>query len=539
MRPIISIAVVTIFMLPASHAQVDTLQLVEIGNIEAPSEISELYVEDLDSDSLKEIILTTVNNVHIYNGITYEPIWTSPQIDPPRDLNFADINLDGFIDFSVKDTTNIRLFDPHNDSVIWTSPELDSTFKCYTIGDRNNDNMVDLGLVNLSHTDIPDTATYCIRLYESQNFTLADSFFINLLRAVEDPANFSKNYPIAIYFEKLRNDSGIVNTIMLATRYRSYSDGWPSYFGNNGYIYLYNSVNFNLIIDGVSGILSRYMLYENDDMNRVLYCAGIFSAGMGDPYPTSQGGFRLSMFSIDTFEVILEYDNYYPGAFYCLLGEILAGREGPEFYFWHSFENSIIRFAGYSVLDREFLWLNDYPQGFAMLSRDTFIDYNIFSSPEIALRHDSSVLSFFNTQSGNCDAVVLHTNIRPIIYDLNADGNTELIKINGVEIIVYRLSDPTAVGDNDYWIRSGLITSNYPNPFNSSTTIQYGLPEAGEVRIEIFDLLGREVQTLVKGKQDAGIYSITWDAGDQASGVYFYRITAGEFVQTRRMVLVK
>jgi len=140
------IIIFSIFSVPLI-AQVDTLQLVEIGNIQASSEITNLYVQDLDGDSLKEIILTTADNVHIYDGITYEPIWTSPDLDHPGDLLFADINNDGYIDFSEKDSTNIRLFDPHNDEIIWTSPNLDSTYKCYTIGDRNDDGWTDIAIV--------------------------------------------------------------------------------------------------------------------------------------------------------------------------------------------------------------------------------------------------------------------------------------------------------------------------------------------------------------------------------------------------------
>jgi hypothetical protein len=83
------------------------------------------------------------------------------------------------------------------------------------------------------------------------------------------------------------------------------------------------------------------------------------------------------------------------------------------------------------------------------------------------------------------------------------------------------------------------LLQNYPDPFNSSTTIEYGLPEAGWVEIEVYDLLGRKVKTLVDEEKQAGQYQVVWDASNYSSGVYFYRIEAGEFTETRKMILLK
>lgn len=84
-----------------------------------------------------------------------------------------------------------------------------------------------------------------------------------------------------------------------------------------------------------------------------------------------------------------------------------------------------------------------------------------------------------------------------------------------------------------------VLLQNYPNPFNSRTMISFSLPEAGDAALEIFDILGRRVETLYQGRLVAEEYSVTWDAKDSPSGVYFYRLKAGEAAQTRRMMLVK
>ncbi|MDG5766204.1 CotH kinase family protein [Balneolales bacterium ANBcel1] len=83
------------------------------------------------------------------------------------------------------------------------------------------------------------------------------------------------------------------------------------------------------------------------------------------------------------------------------------------------------------------------------------------------------------------------------------------------------------------------LRQNYPNPFNPSTSIRYDLPESGEVRLEIFDLVGRRITTLVESHQQAGSHQVHWDASGLSSGVYLYRLEAGNYVETRKMTLIK
>jgi len=81
--------------------------------------------------------------------------------------------------------------------------------------------------------------------------------------------------------------------------------------------------------------------------------------------------------------------------------------------------------------------------------------------------------------------------------------------------------------------------SNYPNPFNASTTISYSLPRTADVSIEIYDILGRNLETMNKGVQEAGDYQLIWDAENQPSGLYFYRIHADNRTLTNKMTLLK
>ena len=83
------------------------------------------------------------------------------------------------------------------------------------------------------------------------------------------------------------------------------------------------------------------------------------------------------------------------------------------------------------------------------------------------------------------------------------------------------------------------LLSNYPNPFNPSTVIMYTLASAAHTTLRVYDMIGREVQTLVDASQSAGRFSVTMDASRMASGVYFYTLTAGAFSQTRKMMMMR
>ncbi len=112
-----------------------------------------------------------------------------------------------------------------------------------------------------------------------------------------------------------------------------------------------------------------------------------------------------------------------------------------------------------------------------------------------------------------------------------------------------------ATGIENYYFnlpKSFDLSQNYPNPFNPETTIKYSLPsnvksETENVKLLIYDVLGKEVITIVNQKQKPGNYKVTWDASNQTSGVYFYKLEIGDpesssgqvFVKTKKMMLIK
>ena len=83
------------------------------------------------------------------------------------------------------------------------------------------------------------------------------------------------------------------------------------------------------------------------------------------------------------------------------------------------------------------------------------------------------------------------------------------------------------------------LEQNYPNPFNPTTAMSFALPQAAHVKLQVFDMLGRVVTTVYEGHLEAGVHSYSFDGSKIASGVYLYRLTAGDMTETRKMVLLK
>lgn len=108
--------------------------------------------------------------------------------------------------------------------------------------------------------------------------------------------------------------------------------------------------------------------------------------------------------------------------------------------------------------------------------------------------------------------------------------------INGKKYGDITVSVERSIGQSQ---TSFILWENYPNPFNPSTTIGYSLPKAAFVSLRIFNTLGEEVASLVSEHQEAGYHQTTWNSSNAPSGVYFYRLQAGDRVETKKMILLR
>lgn len=111
----------------------------------------------------------------------------------------------------------------------------------------------------------------------------------------------------------------------------------------------------------------------------------------------------------------------------------------------------------------------------------------------------------------------------------------------------YGGGDSVLVGIDDYEVPLPghlALLQNYPNPFNASTIIRYNLPSASDVTVDIYDLLGRKVETLVQEEQPAGYHQVVWDGKDKndkmvSTGIYFYELYVDDYRESKAMIMIK
>ena len=152
---------------------------------------------------------------------------------------------------------------------------------------------------------------------------------------------------------------------------------------------------------------------------------------------------------------------------------------------------------------------------------------------------------FLSTNDGtNWTAVntgLTPTQINALAVGTEVSGNKYLYAGTNVGVWKRRLSEMvTDVVQQNNGVPSGFILcQNYPNPFNPSTTIHYALPSFTKITLTIYDLLGREISTLVNEGQSAGWKEVVWNANNAPSGIYFYKLNAGNFSETKKLTLLK
>ncbi|MBN8572084.1 MAG: T9SS type A sorting domain-containing protein, partial [Ignavibacteria bacterium] len=95
------------------------------------------------------------------------------------------------------------------------------------------------------------------------------------------------------------------------------------------------------------------------------------------------------------------------------------------------------------------------------------------------------------------------------------------------------------VNNNSQTVNDYYLSQNYPNPFNPETKIQFSIPKSGQVKIVVYDLIGREVKELVNEFKQIGSYNISFNGVNLSSGIYFYKLITDDFIETKKMILVK
>lgn len=173
--------------------------------------------------------------------------------------------------------------------------------------------------------------------------------------------------------------------------------------------------------------------------------------------------------------------------------------------------------------------------------------YAVVTDDEGRLIEDASnEITFSLTGNGSLSETLVSADngVAKVFYSPSTtDGNVFSITVDANGLTSASLNDIMVTDTEDEAIFSVPdrfeLKQNYPNPFNPSTTISYTVPENGLVQLEVYDINGRKVATLINQVQSVGQYQVSFDASSLASGVYLYTLKSGSFIQTNRMVLLK
>ena len=167
-----------------------------------------------------------------------------------------------------------------------------------------------------------------------------------------------------------------------------------------------------------------------------------------------------------------------------------------------------------------------------------YYDYNDYRMEY--LRNDGAGTTWVLTKIDSVLPVGLPVGT-PHLVDVENDGDADLFVLtnDGDLYFVENLTYTNIVSESPALSRNFHLHQNYPNPFNPSTTIEFDMPKTSEVTLKIFNILGEEVATLLSASLLSGSHSVEWDASSLASGVYLYRLKAEDYVETRKMILMR
>jgi hypothetical protein len=182
-------------------------------------------------------------------------------------------------------------------------------------------------------------------------------------------------------------------------------------------------------------------------------------------------------------------------------------------------------------------------------------DYNVYDNVDASGPREWLFIfdvDYSTTQSADLSKDILNNDL-PVMYMATWNRRGNVAFSDGDELVIYANhpntvndifeitapSAPVKVGDENNTPLSFELYQNYPNPFNPSTTIEFDIPEKTNVKLIIYDILGREVKKLIDKELDPGKYKVNFDAKDLSSGVYFYTLRTSKFTKTNKMLLIK
>ena len=444
-------------------------------------------------------------------------------------LKLADINGDNCLDYIYNDADSVRAINGLDFSTL-LSIEVPSGFKVLECGNLNNDSYSDIAIAGVNPAD-PDSGYVYFYLGAALDSLIIFDFQLS--------SGFAE-LPSRIYFSNINGD----NLIFIGTRCREGDNFERMIFGQ---LYAYNytegdfALHYQALLDGeVKEIqqyiynLLQYMLIQADGehlwgdqqgpwedydwadlhvLDPELYLSQVWHAG-------PMGG-------------------YSHGAIGSLYSAALSSGDNDQIYFYSIDSDGM----GSSIV-----CMNSPDSSIAWQKPANYDGYHIVLTN--ILHNDVRDLFIFNSYfhvrdpyDGYLYEIGQILGVRgtyQFCADQENDGVDEFYYLYGDSVYIYNLEPQTSVEDNDIKSPEPIsLLTNYPNPFNSQTSIRFNLKIDSRVKIEIYDILGRRINTIVDSYLHAGYYNIDWRPPDLASGIYYCRILSEGGQLTNKMMLLK
>jgi hypothetical protein len=563
MKCLIIMAILISLVASPAIAQVeDTLQLTQVSSITASEGIWNCLSANFWNDNTSELVLCGSSHIFIYDGLTQALLWTSPMLATSGVVNglieFLDMNNDGYVDLAIADTICVQIFDIVHDQRIWSSDTIVPNSYSFGLGDRNSDGFPDVIIQKRGPTDYdnnPDSAW--IEAFDGPDFHFTQRIYFPLdayHHSYPDYENMVET-PGRIVITQLSGNQGLQNALVIFTPKRRWSIYYDGVYINqteikDGGIRILNPISFGSIANiGNAGSLQSYSIRQLQNQEIYIFSSLQYYSHYSNDHGEYANHIKNYIDCISAnglvnsrCRTIGDYWSNQPGTQYTgpLIGDIMPDLPGDELCYGYLDSLRLISYPDFTPI-----WVAEN-SGIASNKLNLYNSPSLFIDPQILAYSSLShfTMRAFDGNNGNYTAIFQLDSIQPnLIVDLNSDGEDEIIKYKASrsDIRIYHaaFNDVGINKDKTTLPSTFSLHANYPNPFNAQTIISYDLPKEANVKLEVYDLLGRKVATLTEGMQEAGTHQADWDGSGVSSGLYFYRLKTGDYSDIKKMTLLK